>query len=63
MADKIIILISSGRSGTNGLYRHIFANKQTKIEPFQYTTTGSKETFKQTLNKNVKYLQTNLKLA
>lgn len=55
MVDKIIILISEGRSGTNGLYRHIFANKIQKIEPFINTTTGSKETFKQTLNENIAY--------
>jgi hypothetical protein len=55
MSDKIIILISEGRSGTNGIYRHIFANKILKIEPFINTTTGSKQTFKQTLTENVAY--------
>ena len=32
---NIIILLSEGRSGTNGLYRHIFANKMSKPEPYK----------------------------
>ena len=54
MSDKIIILISEGRSGTNGLYRHIFGNTLHKIEPFIDSPTGSKEMFKKEINKNMK---------
>ena len=54
MSDKkIIILISQGRSGTNGLYRFIFPNsKKKKIEPYKDTLTKDQKRFKKSLIKN-----------
>tara|TARA_B110000858_G_C17712935_1_gene431508 strand:- start:244 stop:963 length:720 start_codon:yes stop_codon:yes gene_type:complete len=46
---NIIILLSEGRSGTNGLYRHIFANKMCKPEPYKDTPTKKRELFKKSL--------------
>ena len=56
MNNNIIILISEGRSGTNGLYRHLFANKMNKIEPFQNKQIGTKEMFSNYLKNNFKML-------
>ena len=53
MSKKVIVLISEGRSGTNGLYRHIFANKKQKPEPYKGTKTKSKPHFKKSLKANM----------
>ena len=50
---KIIILLSQGRSGTNGLYRFLFSNsKKKKIEPYKNSSTKGYKRFKQSLIKN-----------
>ena len=46
---KIIVMLSEGRSGTNGLYRHIFANKKNKPEPYKDIPTKKRELFKKSL--------------
>mgnify|MGYP005640452301 CR=1 FL=1 len=51
---NIIILLSEGRSGTNGLYRHIFANKQRKPEPYKDIPTKRRKLFKKSLLENMK---------
>lgn len=50
---NIIILLSEGRSGTNGLYRHIFANKMYKPEPYKDIPTKKREFFKKSLLSNI----------
>ena len=49
MSRKIIIMISEGRSGTNGVYRHLFANSISKTEPFKDIPTDKKSIFKKKL--------------
>lgn len=49
MSKQIIVMISEGRSGTNGVYRYIFANSKKKIEPFKDTLTKDQRRFKQAL--------------
>ncbi len=50
---NIIVLLSEGRSGTNGLYRHIFANKMCKPEPYKDIPTKKRELFKKSLLNNM----------
>ena len=50
---NIIILLSEGRSGTNGLYRHIFANRMYKPEPYKDIPTKKSDLFKRSLMTNM----------
>ena len=45
--------MSEGRSGTNGLYRHIFANKMSKPEPYTDIPTKKRDLFKKSLISNI----------
>lgn len=53
MSKKVIIMISEGRSGTNGVYRHLFANTLSKTEPFKDIPTDKKNIFKRKLLANM----------
>ena len=53
MSKKIVVMISEGRSGTNGLYILIFANKMSKPEPYKDIPTKKRDLFKKSLINNM----------
>ena len=53
ISEKVIVMLSEGRSGTNGLYRHIFANKMSKPEPYKDIPTKRRVLFKKSLLANM----------